>query len=129
MTSAAPTIYDRIGGHEAITAVVNDFYVRVLADEELTGFFGDSDMPHLKQKQVEFFSAALGGPEDYRGASMKAIHRDRDIQQQHFDLVAEHLAAALLDAGVDQPTLDEIIAKVAPLAGDIVEPGATDSGN
>ncbi|ORW44052.1 hypothetical protein AWB90_16075 [Mycobacterium paraense] len=56
------TIYDRIGGHEAIEVVVEDFYVRVLADSQLAGFFTGTNMNRLKGKQAEFFAAALGGP-------------------------------------------------------------------
>jgi hemoglobin len=114
------TIYDQIGGHEALTAVVDDFYVRVLDDPELAGFFAGANMSRLKGKQVEFFAAALGGPEPYHGLAMKDVHRGRGIQQNHFDLVAKHLVAALLAAGVPDEIIGRIIAAVAPLAGDIV---------
>lgn len=57
------SIYDKIGGHEAIEVVVEDFYVRVLADDQLSAFFSGTNMSRLKGKQVEFFAAALGGPE------------------------------------------------------------------
>lgn len=57
------SIYQQIGGGEALEAVVEDFYARVLADEELAGFFSGTNMARLKGKQVEFFAAALGGPE------------------------------------------------------------------
>ncbi|BBY20948.1 hypothetical protein MSTO_11530 [Mycobacterium stomatepiae] len=53
------TIYHRIGGHEALEVVVEDFYVRVLADDQLSGFFTGTNMNRLKGKQVEFFAAAL----------------------------------------------------------------------
>ena len=56
------SIYVQIGGHEALEAVVADFYGRVLADDELAGFFTGTNIPRLKGKQVEFFAAALGGP-------------------------------------------------------------------
>ena len=46
------TIYDRIGGYEAIEVVVEDFYVRVLADDQLSGFFTGTNMNRLKGKQV-----------------------------------------------------------------------------
>lgn len=119
------TIYEQIGGQEALIAVVDDFYVRVLADDRLAGFFAGTSMPRLKGRQVEFFSAALGGPEEYRGRSMKDVHRGRGIQQQHFDLVAGHLSDALAAAGVPGPMVTEIIGAIAPLADDIVsEPAA-----
>ncbi|OBG31425.1 hemin receptor [Mycobacterium alsense] len=116
------TIYDRIGGYEAIEAVVEDFYVRVLGDERLAGFFTGTNMNRLKGRQVEFFAAALGGPDPYTGAPMKQVHQGRGITMHHFGLVADHLAEALAAAGVDAETLTEILGAVAPLASEIASP-------
>ncbi|WP_036500129.1 MULTISPECIES: group I truncated hemoglobin [Nocardia] len=115
----APSIYEQIGGHEALETVVEDFYVRVLADEELAGFFTGTNMSRLKGRQVEFFAAALGGPEPYTGAAMKQVHQGRGITMHHFTLVAAHLTDALVAAGVQEPTLGEIIGAIAPLAPEI----------
>lgn len=113
------TIYDRIGGHEAIEVAVDDFYVRVLADDELAGFFAGTNMNRLKGKQVEFFAAALGGPQPYTGAPMKQVHQGRGITMHHFGLVAAHLADALAGAGVPPETVTEILGAIAPLAPEI----------
>ena len=113
------TVYDRIGGQEAIEVVVEDFYVRVLADEQLAGFFTGTNMSRLKGKQVEFFAAALGGPEPYTGAPMKQVHQGRGIGMHHFSLVAGHLGDALAAAGVPSGTVTEIVGAIAPLASDI----------
>jgi hemoglobin len=114
------SIYERIGGQEALTAVVDDFYERVLADAELAVFFTGTNLPRLKGVQVEFFTAALGGPDEYRGRSMKDVHRGRGIGQHHFDLVAKYLTDSLLAAGVPQETTETIIGAIAPLSADIV---------
>ncbi|MGW0248989.1 group I truncated hemoglobin [Nocardia goodfellowii] len=119
----ADSIYDQIGGAEAIAAVVDDFYVRVLADEELARFFTGVNMSRLKGLQTEFFCAALGGPETYSGAGMRDVHQGRGIAQKHFDLVAGHLIAALSGAGVPDDTVEQIIAAIAPLSDDIVSAG------
>jgi hemoglobin len=119
------TIYDRIGGHEAIEVVVEDFYVRVLADDRLSGFFTGTNMNRLKGKQVEFFAAALGGPEPYTGAAMKQVHQGRGITMHHFSLVAAHLADALAAAGVPSGTVVEILGAIAPLAPDIASADTT----
>jgi hemoglobin len=113
------TIYDRIGGHEALEVVVEDFYARVLADDQLSGFFTGTNMNHLKGKQVEFFAAALGAPESYTGAPMKQVHQGRGINMHHFNLVAGHLSDALAAAGVPSGTVTDIISAIAPLAPDI----------
>jgi hypothetical protein len=57
----AVTIYDRIGGHEAIEVVVEGFYIRVLADDQLSGFFTATNMNRRKGKQVEFFATGEAG--------------------------------------------------------------------
>jgi len=113
------SIYDRVGGREAIEVVVEDFYVRVLADAQLSGFFTGTNMSRLKGKQVEFFAAALGGPEPYSGAPMKQVHQGRGITMHHFSLVAAHLADALAVAGVPSGTVTEILSSIAPLAPEI----------
>jgi hemoglobin len=119
-TAAGVSIYDAIGGEPALTAVVDDFYERVLGDPELAGFFAGANMPRLKGRQVEFFAAVLGGPQLYSGASMERIHRGLGIAQKHFDLVTGHLVAALGAAGVPGETIGQIADVVVPLAEDIV---------
>ena len=124
MTAAGEvSIYESIGGEPALAAVVDDFYVRVLADPQLVGFFDGVNMPKLKGRQVEFFAAALGGPDFYQGGSMRQVHAGRGISQADFDRVAFHLTAALAEAGVPAVTIAQIAAAVTPLAGDIVARG------
>ncbi|MEV3961987.1 group 1 truncated hemoglobin [Nocardia sp. NPDC050193] len=117
--ASTTTIYEQIGGHEALEVVVADFYTRVLADAELAGFFSGTNMSRLRGKQVEFFAAALGGPEPYSGAPMKQVHQGRGITMHHFGLVAGHLTDALTAAGVGEETVAQIIAAISPLAEDI----------
>jgi hemoglobin len=124
MTDAADvSIYEAIGGETALVAVVDDFYVRVLADPELSGFFAGVNMPKLKGRQVEFFAAALGGPDFYEGAGMREAHAGRGISQADFDRVAGHLVASLAAAGVPAGTIGQIAGAITPLADDIVSRG------
>jgi hemoglobin len=99
--------------------VVADFYDRVLADDELAGFFTGTNVERLKGKQVEFFAAALGGPDPYTGAPMRQVHQGRGITVHHFNLVAGHLTATLSAAGVPDEIVGQIIGAVAPLADEI----------
>ena len=114
-----PSIYEQIGGAEALETVVDDFYDRVLADDELASFFTGTNMARLRGKQVEFFAAALGGPEPYTGVSMRQVHRGRGITMHHFNLVAGHLSDSLDAADVPGDIVEQIIGAVAPLASDI----------
>ena len=121
-TAGEVSIYETIGGEPALVAVVDDFYGRVLSDEQLAAFFAGANMLKLKGRQVEFFAAALGGPDLYAGGSMRQVHAGRGISQADFDKVAFHLAGSLADAGVPPEIITEIAAAITPLAGDIVSP-------
>ena len=119
-TPAGTSIYAAIGGEAALVAVVDDFYRRVTGDPELAGFFAGTNMAKLKGRQVEFFAAALGGPHTYTGATMREAHRGRGIGQEHFDLAAGHLIAALGAADVPDATINQITGLIGPLAEEIV---------
>ncbi|MFC6793352.1 truncated hemoglobin [Halobaculum halobium] len=58
---ASDTLYDRLGGHEGIRAVVDEFYDRLEADEELGPLFEDADMERLRETQTDFLCEAAGG--------------------------------------------------------------------
>ncbi|HEX6471427.1 MAG TPA: group 1 truncated hemoglobin [Streptosporangiaceae bacterium] len=115
-----PSIYESIGGEEALAAVVDDLYERILADRHLAGFFAGAQMARLKGRQIEFFGQALGGPMVYTGASIRRAHQGLGIEMEHFALVAGYLGDSLRAAGVPEGTISEIIGIVAPLADDIV---------
>jgi hemoglobin len=119
------TLYERIGGHDALEVVVEDFYCRVLDDDHLSGFFAGTNINRLKGKQVEFFAAALGGPKPYIGAPMRQVHQGRGITIHHFNLLAGHLMDSLTAAGVPEATIAEILRAISPLAADIASDHAT----
>ena len=118
-TSTQP-LFVRLGGTPAITAAVEQFYERVIADPELSPFFVHTKMPWLKARQVQFFTQALGGPAIYSGQPMKEAHAHLPIEGEHFDRVAGHLVATLQELGVTQELIDEVVEAIAPLKGDIV---------
>ena len=117
------SLYDTIGGEPALTAVVEDFYVRVLADPELAGFFAGTNMTRLKGRQVEYFAQALGGPRIYSGPTIRQAHQGRGIGQLHFNLVAGHLIDALNAAGASDDQVRQVVSAIAPLADEIVSIG------
>jgi methyl-accepting chemotaxis protein len=132
MTPSQPgttTLFDRLGGMDAIATVVERFYERVLADAELSPFFVRTNMVWLKKRQTSFFAQALGGPRKYKGRDMKTAHEHLAIASSHFDRVAGHLSAALLALGVPQNLTDEVLTAVGPLRTEVVnttpEPAST----
>lgn len=113
------SIFERIGGADAVAAVVELFYERVLADPELSPYFEGTDLAALKAHQRAFVGFALGAPAPYEGRGMERAHQGRGITGAHFDRVVGHLAAALGDGGVDGATIGQIAEKLVPLKPEI----------
>jgi hemoglobin len=115
----AASLYEQIGGHDALEVVVEDFYCRVLDDDHLAAFYAGSNMKCVKARQVEFLSALLGGPGPYSGTPIRQVHEGRGITMHHFAMVAAHLADSLCAAGLHPDTITEILRAIAPLAGEV----------
>jgi hemoglobin len=114
------SIYAKIGGAPAVSAAVDDFYVRVTGDPELAHYFDAADMARLKGHQRAFIASALGGPEVYEGRDMSTAHAGLGISDEEFDRVVQHLVATLTSLGVDQGTIGEIGAALVPLKDQVV---------
>lgn len=123
----APSLYERIGGAPALTAVVDDFVAAAAADPKVDFTRGgqwratDASVAHLKKLLIEFMAQALGGPQKYSGRTMKETHHGMGITRAQFDALAGHLAATLKKHKVPARELDEIMAIAASTAPDIVE--------
>lgn len=115
------SIYERIGGKQALTAVVDEFYRRILADDSLSPLFAATDMAAQRRHQVAFLAFALGGPNEYRGAGMKRAHAGRGITDAHFAAVAGHLQDTLQWAAVGADQVVQIMAAAASLRNDVVD--------
>lgn len=76
------TLYDRLGGSEAIEAVVDAFYERVLADEQLTHHFEGTDVGELRAHQRAFIGSVTGGPVEYDGRDVRDGHADLDLTRR-----------------------------------------------
>jgi hemoglobin len=114
------TIYDDIGGTDAVAAVVEDFYERVLADAQLAAWFVGIDVRRLKAHQRAFITVAIGGPDAYAGRSMTDAHAGLAITREAFGLVVDHLVATLARFDVPGEAIEKIGAALAPLEAEIV---------
>jgi hemoglobin len=115
-----PSLYEELGGAPAIAAVVEEFYARVLGDATLAPMFDGVDMAKQKRHQVQFIVFALGGPNQYRGRTMRRAHTGLSITEAQFGAVAGHLGDALAVCGVPPLMIASVIDQVAQLKGDVV---------
>lgn len=114
------SLYDRLGGKPAITAVVDDFVGNVAKDKRINRFFAKTDIPRLKRLLVEQLCAGTGGPCTYTGRSMKAAHRGMGVKNRHFDALVQNLGKSLNKFKVPAREQKELVAILAPMRKDIV---------
>ncbi|PRP95513.1 Group 1 truncated hemoglobin GlbN [Enhygromyxa salina] len=117
------SVYEQLGGKPAIDAAVDDFYRRVLRDEELSPFFADTDMDRQRVKQAAFLTMVTGGPNEYSGQDMRTAHADlvkRGINDRHVDLVVKHLGETLASLGVAQELIEQVAAVANSVRDDVL---------
>jgi hemoglobin len=120
-SAQSASLYDRLGGKPAITAVVDQFVANVAADDRITSFFANADIPGLKAKLVDQICQASGGPCTYGGLDMKTAHEGMGVQEEHFNALVEDLIAALDTFSVPEKEKNELLGALGPMKGDIVE--------
>jgi hemoglobin len=116
-----PSLYDRLAGTPAITAVVGDFLAAVGNDERVKHQLPVERVPAVNTMLVEMVCQATGGPCVYTGRNMKAAHAGMGISHAEFDAVVDDLVQTLNKYKVPEREQQELLALLAPLRDDIVE--------
>ena len=114
-------LYKRLGGAAAVTAVVDEFYERILADDALAPAFAGVTMKRQRSMLSAFVSQAFGGPQSYKGRDVVDAHAGVGVTRAHMDAVLGHLVGTLAGLGVAQPLIDEAAGIVVPVADAIVD--------
>ena len=118
------SLYDRLGGYDAIAAVVDDFITRLATDQRFQRFFmgfSNDSKKRLRQHILDQFCAAAGGPCVYMGRDMKTSHTGLGITEDDWNAAAKHLVEALDKYKVPKAEKDELLAFVVTQKKDIVE--------
>jgi hemoglobin len=117
------SLYERLGGYDAVAAVCDEFIKRLAADKQLSRFLvglSDDSKKKLRQHLVNQFCAATGGPCVYTGRDMKTVHTGLGISESEWEAGAKHLSDTLDKFKVPKKEKDEVLAFVTGLKKDIV---------
>ena len=114
------SLYDRLGGRPAITAVVDDFVANVAADHRINRFFANANIGRLKARLVEQICQGTGGPCVYTGGDMRSVHAGMGIRSQDFNALVQDLGKTLNKFKVPPREQRELVAILGPMKKDIV---------
>ena len=118
------TLYERLGGYDAISAVADDLLPRLQTDSQLARFWqhrGEDGLKREKQLLIDFLCACAGGPLYYTGRDMKTTHKGMKISERDWSAFLGHLNATLQAFQVPQAERDEVVAFVQTTKADMVE--------
>ena len=121
---AQRTLYERLGGYTAISAVVNDFEDRLFVDPKVGKYFvgmGTDTRELFKQKTTNLVCNVTGGPCKVISRSAKTTHAGLGITGAEFDIVVGHLSESLDKYKVPAAEHKEVMAIIETLRKDIVE--------
>jgi len=133
------TLFDRLGGEQGITAIIEDFTTRALEDPRVNwqrkgvkrgGLFGrdqsatwtatPTNTATLKKHLVQFLSLATGGPAQYDGKEMKSAHAGMHISNPEFDATIGDLKASLDKLRIPDKEQKELLAIIESTRPQIV---------
>jgi len=114
------SLYHQLGGKAALEAVIDAFYVKVLADVRIKHIFADVNMDKQARRQKAFLAAAFGGPVSWTGKDMRKAHLDLKLTEEHFNAVAENLQKTLEEFKVKKELIDQVMAIAGSVKNDVL---------
>jgi hemoglobin len=119
-TAAPKTLYDELGGKEAITKVVDVFLARINSDARINTLFAKTDHNDLRRLVIEQLCEGTGGPCKYTGRSMEEAHSGLNLTNADFSAFMGDLVAAMDDLKVPLAQQNKLIALLAPMKPQVV---------
>lgn len=116
------SLYQSLGGQKGIMAFVSDTIDQSLADKRIKHTFKNTkDIPLVKQRITNQICELSGGPCTYKGADMDKAHSGLGINSKMFNILVEHLQAAMRKQKISHRSQYKLIALLAPMHGDVIE--------
>ncbi|MCH7544020.1 MAG: group 1 truncated hemoglobin [Proteobacteria bacterium] len=119
-----PSLYQRLGGYDAIAAVADAFLARVTGDDILRRFWdhrGEDGVEREKQLLIDFLCASAGGPLLYTGRDMKTTHKGMGIGEDDWRRLLGHLSTTLDSFDVPEREKSDVLAFIDSTKAEIVE--------
>lgn len=118
------SLYQRLGGYDAIAAVAGDLLPRLKGDPQLGRFWdnrGDDGVAREGQLLIDFLCYSAGGPMVYTGRDMKLSHAGMGISESDWNIFIGHIEASLDHLGVPEAERSDVLGFIDSTKAEIVE--------
>lgn len=124
MVEHTNTLFQQLGGQNAVDTAVDKFYDRVLADDRINSFFEGIDMEKQRNHQKAFLTFAFGGTNQYNGQAMREAHQrlvaQLGMNDDHFNAVIENLVITLQEMGVSADLIQQVGKVANSIRGEVL---------
>lgn len=124
-TLDAPSQWERVGGGEAVKAVLDRFYEQMLDEPQLAGFFENSNVDDIKPHLSSVLEVVLGGPEAPTGIDVGAYltkaHTGLGVSASDYAMTGEILIGVLKEFDVPQDIIDTIATTLEAVSAFVIE--------
>jgi hemoglobin len=122
---AEPFASDRLaqafGGREGIARIAARTVELSEIDPRIATIFVSHDMVRLQRTLSEQFCYLLNAGCDYSGRDMRTTHKGMGVTKADMNALVENLQQAMREASVPFAAQNRLLAKLAPMSGDVVE--------
>ncbi|BBP79142.1 group 1 truncated hemoglobin [Pseudomonas sp. Ost2] len=115
------SLYRDLGERAGITRIVEGTLIHIARDRRIAERFRKIDIQRLRDKLVEQFCVEAGGPCVYTGDTMAESHKGQNVSRSDFNALVEDLIAAMDDQGIAVPVQNRLIARLAPMRGEVID--------
>ncbi|AEV34566.1 globin [Pseudovibrio sp. FO-BEG1] len=117
------TLYERLGGYDAISAVVDNLLPRLQSDDLLARFWqnrGEDGIAREKQLLIDYLANSAGGPLYYTGRDMVLTHKGMGITEADWEAFLGHLKATLESFSLPEAEFNDTVGFVSSLKEEIL---------
>lgn len=115
------SLYRALGEQAGITRIVEGMLLNIAGDRRIVRHFQEIDIQRLRDKLIEQFCVEAGGPCTYSGDSMEESHKGQNLTRSDFNALVENLQDAMQAQGVPMPAQNRLLARLAPMRGQVIE--------
>lgn len=115
-----PTLYERLGGRDAIQAIVIDAFRIVGTDHRIAARFAHVKPERIATNLIDLLCERSGGPCVYRGMNMADAHEGMRVSDAEFDALVDDIVQAMRDAHVPERERRESVVVLGKMRNAIV---------
>lgn len=113
-------LYERLGGQASIEAVVENLLYRIADDDDMVGFFTNTNIDLFADSLASQLCEVSDGPCRYEGPPMDRAHQNMGLTDVHFNRLVEHLDAAMQAEGITLGARNDLLGRLAPMYADVM---------